>query len=71
MQHKIRKHFEVNQFDLLRSADLDQKLLALQKYITKKIIRTTDDNLIRLYLQQSSEIAQQRLSLRKELQQCS
>ena len=47
----------------------DDRLLLLQQSITAKLSLTKDERLIKLYLQQVHQLAQQRLSLRKELQQ--
>ena len=47
----------------------DDRLLLLQKSITDKLAETKDEHLIKLYLQQVHEIAQQRLRLRKAVQQ--
>ena len=57
-------NFKLNQ---ARSSisELDKKLLLLQKYITDKLSRITDENTKRFYLRQTWEIAQQRLALRK------
>ena len=47
----------------------DDRLLLLQQAITDKLARTKDERLVKLYLQQVHEISQQRLQLRKAVQQ--
>lgn len=44
---------------------MDDRLLLLQKHLTKKISKTRDEKLIKHYLRQCSQLAQQRLQLRK------
>jgi hypothetical protein len=44
----------------------DDRLLLLQKHLTKKISEIDDDKLIKHYLRQCSQIAQLRLQIRKE-----
>ena len=46
----------------------DERLLLLQKSITNKLARTKDERLIKLYLQQVQQLAEQRLQLRKAVQ---
>ncbi len=47
----------------------DDRLLLLQQSITAKLSLTHDERLIKLYLQQVHQLAQERLQLRKESQQ--
>ena len=50
---------------VLSFKEQDEKLLILQELITDKISKTTDEDQIKLYLKQVSQIASERLQLRK------
>ena len=50
---------------VLSIKEQDEKLLILQELITDKISKTTDEDQIKLYLKQVSQIASERLRLRK------
>lgn len=48
-----------------QAKEKDHKLLLLQQHLTAKIARTTDEQMIRHYLQQCQRIAEQRFALQK------
>ena len=64
----MNKHKEIfNRIPTFPSSQAmqDQRLLLLLKHISRKIAQTKDQSLIKLYLQQSHQIALQRYALQK------
>lgn len=64
MQNEYIKTSELKQVSL-SFEEKDKRLLSLQEHITEKISRTVDEHLIKHYLRQVSQIASERLQLRK------
>jgi len=57
VQPELKQSYKQKEYD---------RLLLLQISITDKISRTTDEHLIKLYLQQANKIVQQRLAISQE-----